>query len=563
MAKSKLLRIAKSPRVLILMAAIIIALVAIVGNPFIILGTILSNPQGLFDESIEIKNLKNSSAAELAGLEPGERIISIDNKEVKSLQDFAELTANKTIGEKVSIETDRNFYTLEVKPEVRIVTLPELQEVNVTGSDANESNETIFVNKTIEEVIGTADLGIIVSKSAKTRIKTGLDLQGGTRVLLRPEEKLSDPDLDALIANMNRRLNVFGLSDVIVRDASDFSGEQFILVEIAGVNEREVKNLISRQGKFEAKVGNVSVFKGLDVEYVCRSAECSGIDYQNGGCQNDGTGWFCSFFFSITLKPEAAASQADATRNLSIIDGYLSEKLFLYLDDELVEELNIGEELKGKPRTSIQISGSGSGTTKNAAEKDAISNMRQLQTILLTGSLPVKLEISRTDSISPALGREFGRNALLTGLVAITAVMVILLIAYRRIAVAVPIVCISMIEIFLLLGVAALIKWNIDLAAIAGIIAAVGTGVNDQIIITDEALKGEARRLRSWSDKIKSAFSVIFGAYFTMLFAMIPLFLIGAGLLRGFAVTTIIGITVGVLITRPAYAKIIEILTED
>ena len=559
MAKSKLLRIAKSPRVLILMAAIIIALVAIVGNPFII----FSNPQGLFDESIEIKNLKNSSAAELAGLEPGERIISIDNKEVKSLQDFAELTANKTIGEKVSIETDRNFYTLEVKPEVRIVTLPELQEVNVTESDANESNETIFVNKTIEEVIGTADLGIIVSKSAKTRIKTGLDLQGGTRVLLRPEEKLSDPDLDALIANMNRRLNVFGLSDVIVRDASDFSGEQFILVEIAGVNEREVKNLISRQGKFEAKVGNVSVFKGLDVEYVCRSAECSGIDYQNGGCQNDGTGWFCPFFFSITLKPEAAASQADATRNLSIIDGYLSEKLFLYLDDELVEELNIGEELKGKPRTSIQISGSGSGTTKNAAEKDAISNMRQLQTILLTGSLPVKLEISRTDSISPALGREFGRNALLTGLVAITAVMVILLIAYRRIAVAVPIVCISMIEIFLLLGVAALIKWNIDLAAIAGIIAAVGTGVNDQIIITDEALKGEARRLRSWSDKIKSAFSVIFGAYFTMLFAMIPLFLIGAGLLRGFAVTTIIGITVGVLITRPAYAKIIEILTED
>ena len=555
MAGSKLLKIVKNARVLILMVSAVIAFFAILGFP----------PNlDLFSEGIEVKSVQRESAADLAGMKSGERIISVDNNEVRNLQDFAELTANRTVGEIVSIETDRRFYALTVKPEVRIVTLTEPEVRNATVPDAaNESNGTVLVNKTVEEVIGVEDLGINAGKLGKTRIKTGLDLQGGTRVLLQPEEKLSDDDLNDLIANMNSRLNAFGLSDVTIRDASDFSGEQFIMVEIAGVNEREVKELISRQGKFEAKVGNVSVFKGADVDYVCRSAECSGIDYQSGGCQNDGTGWLCRFFFSITLTQQAAERQADATRNLSVINGVLSEKLFLYLDDELVDNLSIGQNLKGKPSTAIQISGSGFGATEKDASKDAIKNMKQLQTILITGSLPVKLEISRTDSISPALGEEFGRNALLTGLVAITAVMIILLIAYRRISVAVPIMCISLIEIFLLLGVAALINWNIDLAAIAGIIAAVGTGVNDQIIITDEALKGQARMLRNWRDKLKSAFSVIFGAYFTLLFAMIPLLFIGAGLLKGFAVTTIIGITVGVLITRPAYAKIIEILTEE
>jgi preprotein translocase subunit SecD len=39
---------------------------------------------------------------------------------------------------------------------------------------------------------------------------------------------------------------------------------------------------------------------------------------------------------------------------------------------------------------------------------------------------------------------------------------------------------------------------------------------------------------------------------------MLPLFWAGAGILRGFALTTIIGVTVGILITRPAFADIVE-----
>ena len=44
---------------------------------------------------------------------------------------------------------------------------------------------------------------------------------------------------------------------------------------------------------------------------------------------------------------------------------------------------------------------------------------------------------------------------------------------------------------------------------------------------------------------------------------MTPLLFAGAGLLKGFAVTTLLGITAGVLITRPAFAHIMQKIIEE
>jgi len=112
-------------------------------------------------------------------------------------------------------------------------------------------------------------------------------------------------------------------------------------------------------------------------------------------------------------------------------------------------------------------------------------------------------------------------------------------------------------EIIIILGVASLIKWTIDLASIAGIIASVGTGVDHQIIITDEIALGR-ERVFSIKEKIKRAFFIIFGTASTTIAAMVPLGVIGIGIMRGFAVTTVIGVLVGIFITRPTYGKIIE-----
>jgi len=121
---------------------------------------------------------------------------------------------------------------------------------------------------------------------------------------------------------------------------------------------------------------------------------------------------------------------------------------------------------------------------------------------------------------------------------------------------------ISVSEVILLLGVAALIGWNIDLAAVAGIIIAVGTGIDHQIVIADETLRGQ-RFIINWRERIKNAFFIIMASYFTIVVALIPLLFAGAGLLKGFAIITILGASIGVFISRPAYARVIEILLRN
>jgi len=76
-------------------------------------------------------------------------------------------------------------------------------------------------------------------------------------------------------------------------------------------------------------------------------------------------------------------------------------------------------------------------------------------------------------------------------------------------------------------------------------------------------LNGESRGARSIKEKFKRAFFIIMAAYTTTLVAMAPLLFAGAGLLKGFALTTIIGVSVGVLITRPAYAAVLRVLLNE
>jgi preprotein translocase subunit SecD len=143
----------------------------------------------------------------------------------------------------------------------------------------------------------------------------------------------------------------------------------------------------------------------------------------------------------------------------------------------------------------------------------------------------------------------------LAGIAAFIGISIFIYLRYREPVIVLPILATGSSEIIIILGAASLINWNIDLPAIAGIIAAVGTGMDNQIVIIDEVLMERERSMRY---RIKSAFFIILGSYLTLLAAMSTLFVMGMAMLKGFAVTTIIGATAGIFITRPAYAKIIE-----
>ena len=504
-----------------------------------------------------------------------ERVIAINNQPIHDADDYYNaVTAIMAMGvnQTFTLQTDQNLYSVTTQPQYQTITLNQTELVNVTTPVFNATTNTTtnvttreLQNKTIQQLVGVADPGLTVYDAPTTNIREGLDLSGGTSVILKPKEQVSTTDLDTTIDNIKQRLNVFGLSDIVVRSSQDLSGQSFVVVEVAGADKNSVEDLLSQQGKFEAKVGNDTVFRGgdKDITYVCRSADCSGIDPQ-AGCSPTTGGYACRFRFSISLSPAAAARQAAITSTLPVTfnqgGSYLSQPLDLYLDDNKVDSLNIAADLKGHAVTDIEISGSGTGSTQQEATQSALANMKKLQTVLITGSLPVQLEIVSADSVSPLLGQEFVQNAVIVGLLAIFAVVLVVFIRYRDVRISLPMIITMIAEAVLLLGFAALASWNLDLPAIAAIIVAIGTGVDDQIVIADETLHGikEEGITRSWKERIGRAFFIILVAWFCTVAAMLPLWFAGAGELRGFAITTIAGVSIGVFITRPAFAAMVE-----
>ena len=372
---------------------------------------------------------------------------------------------------------------------------------------------------------------------------------------------MSSEEIADLVDITGNRLNEFGLTDLKVSPVSDLAGNHFMLIEIAGATPKDLEEMISKQGKFEAKVGDETAFVGgdKDISSVCRNdATCAGIHQ----CQQGDGGYFCNFRFTIYLSENAANKHAEITDRLEINASnpeYLSEKLNLFLDDKLVDSLFIGEGLKGRVTTQIAISGSGAGATRDEAYEVATENMHKLQTILITGSLPYQLEIVKLDTISPVLGGDFIKAILIAGIFALLAVSIIVFLRYKRGKASVALVITSLSEIIIILGIASFIKWNLDLPSIAGILATIGTGIDQQIIILDEA---KQKTLLSIKEKLKRAFKIVMGSYFTSVVSLLPLMWAGAGLLKGFAITTIIGISVGVLITRPAFSEMIKRIEE-
>ena len=501
-------------RIWILIIILILSLISIFGLP-----------PSFLEKGVLITGVEQNSSAFEQGLRQGQIITAIDGKSVESIDDFSKIIQEK---------------------------YPSNSEIKTTIQ--TKDSEVILFSKQVPE--------ITLSNIPKTNLKTGLDLSGGARALIQAQDKkLSTEEVNDLVAITRERLNVFGISDINLKPVSDLAGNHFMLIEIAGATPKDLKQLIEQQGKFEAKIGNETIFIGgeKDIASVCRNdATCAAIT----ACEDFNGGSICNFQFSIYLSDVAAEKHAEFTKKLGINESnpeYLSKPLDLYVDDKLVDTLLISKDLQGRVTTQISISGSGSGETQEDAYSISKENMNKLQTILITGSLPYKLEIVKLDTISPVLGKEFIKIIFLAGLGALLAVAIVIFGRYRKFKESMAVLFTSFSEIIIILGIASMIDWNLDLLSIAGILATVGTGIDQQIIILDESRQIVVLSIK---EKLKRAFTIILGAYFTALVSLLPLLWVGAGLLKGFAITTIIGITIGILITRPAFTDIIKNIEE-
>jgi len=364
-------------------------------------------------------------------------------------------------------------------------------------------------------------------------IPQGLDLKGGSIIQIQLEKPVDSATMNTITSILDKRLNIFGVKDVKVRA----SGSQNVIIEIAGVKPEQVTKIIGTPGKFEAKIDNKTVLTGADIV----SVQAPIIK---------GNQWEVPF----RISTEGAKRFAKAA------EGKAGIPVDMYLDDRLITSPEISPDVaSGKPVTDVAITGAES--TREAAQLKA----KEVETLLKSGSLPVKVKIVGLSSVSAELGGEFVKGAIIAGLLAITAIILILIIRYKSPILVLPILFTTLAELILILGVAAIIRWNIDLAAIAGILAAIGTGVDDQIIITDEVLGGEKVKRHRRKFRLREAFFIIFASAGTLIAAMLPLAYVGfargatgIGMLAGFAFTTVLGVLIGVFITRPVYAKFME-----
>ncbi|MFQ5887188.1 MAG: MMPL family transporter [Candidatus Hydrothermarchaeales archaeon] len=358
-------------------------------------------------------------------------------------------------------------------------------------------------------------------------ITLGIDLRGGSQIIIETERPLTIEEITTVIGIMERRLNSAGLKDVEIKSLQD----TFISIKIAGVNPEQAESLIGKPGKLVVKIGNITVFTGSEL----RRVEPFRYLPQSGA-------WVVPF----TITDEASERFRDGAVETDF------EEVYMYMDDDLVNKAPISDDLQAELEAGIAVE---SMILQTGGDESARKKAQEIEIVLRSGALPVKVNVVASNGISATLGEQFAKNALLAGIMAIIAVASFVFLRYRKPRTVLPIIATGTSEIVMILGFAALVRWNLDLPSIAGIIAAVGTGVDDQIVITDEVYMDVEKSLRS---KVKGAWFIIISSYLTTFAAMAPLYIIGLEKMKGFALTVIVGITVGVFISRPAYSQMIQ-----
>jgi preprotein translocase subunit SecD len=216
-----------------------------------------------------------------------------------------------------------------------------------------------------------------------------------------------------------------------------------------------------------------------------------------------------------------------------------------------------GQITTGVPNYGYVVSGGVNAIDPQIKAAEANERVKSIISILKGGALPVQISLGSRTTLPASLGSEFLKLSLIAIAGSLVLISVLIGIRYRNVRATLPIVLISLAELTILLSI--LGSFTIDLAAMAGIIAAIGVGVDAQIVITDELLKKDQHKT---SDKMDFAFGIIRTNAIVAIFSMVPLLFSGLVEIIGFAISTMLGALLGYLLTRPAYAVIVEKVLE-
>ncbi|WP_368882834.1 protein translocase subunit SecD [Proteus mirabilis] len=187
---------------------------------------------------------------------------------------------------------------------------------------------------------------------------------------------------------------------------------------------------------------------------------------------------------------------------------------------------------------------------------------RQLSLLLRAGALIAPIQIVEERTIGPTLGLQNitqGLEACLWGLIASVAFMIIY---YRKFGVIASTALLA--NLVLIVGVMSLLPGaTLTMPGIAGIVLTLAVAVDANVLI-NERIKEELRNGRSVQQAIhegyKGAFSSIIDANLTTLITAVILYAVGTGSIKGFAITTAIGVATSMFTAIVGTRAIVNLL---
>ena len=171
----------------------------------------------------------------------------------------------------------------------------------------------------------------------------------------------------------------------------------------------------------------------------------------------------------------------------------------------------------------------------------------ELAISLRSGKLPVALKVIEEQTVGPELGADSIRAGILASVVAVVLVVVFMVLTYGRFGIYANIAVV--INVFVILGVLALLHGTLTLPGIAGFVLTIGTAVDANVLI-NERIREERRRGKSVIQSVelgyKEASRTIFEANVTHAISGVIMLILGSGPVKGFAVVLLIGICTSV-----------------
>ena len=410
---------------------------------------------------------------------------------------------------------------------------------------------------------------VLTRNVSEQRFRSALETAG-----LDTEEATIRPGVTAetrqqTVETIQAKINRGGLSGGSVTDQRSATGEHYVVVDVPNANTTQVLNLIGDRGEVNV-VAHYPVETDNGTEYrnetvltnrQLERAQIGVADTTQSGqphvpitlSEADGQNYSEALVDLEFTSSEATGSERCRYRDNPEDAGYC---LYTVLDGEVVYAASL------TPRLAESIeSGEFEKAPTFLMQTTSMDEAQALQVNLRAGALPAELAVDEGTVLflQQSLGDRFKSRALLAGLVAWFAVSGMVFLRYKNPRVALPMLATAAAEVYLLLGFAAAIGLPLNLSYIAGFIAVIGTGVDDLLIIADEILnEGEIATGRVFQNRFRKAFWVIGAAAVTTIIAMSPLAFLSLGDLQGFAIVTIVGVLLGVLVTRPAYGDVLR-----